>query len=72
MNSKGKYIGLNQRIPFDVLDSAIHLYLEKGVIDKDFIFERMQEFTSGANLCKKGNHICVTNPHKAKAVFGAA
>lgn len=53
MSSKGKYIGLNQRIPFDVLDSAIHLYLEKGVIDKDFIFERMQEFTTGANRAKK-------------------
>jgi len=53
MSSKGKYIGLNQRIPFDVLDSAIHYYLEKGVIDKDFIFQRMQEFTNGANRAKK-------------------
>jgi len=53
MSSKGKYIGLNQRIPFDVLDSAIYHYLEKGVIDKDFIFQRMQEFTSGANRANK-------------------
>jgi hypothetical protein len=53
MSSKGKYIGLNQRIPFDVLDSAIHYHLEKGVIDKDFIFQRMQEFTSGANRSNK-------------------
>lgn len=53
MSSKGKYIGLNQRIPFDVLDSAIHYYLEKAVIDKDFIFQRMQEFTSGANRANK-------------------
>lgn len=53
MSSKGKYIGLNQRIPFDVLDSAIHYYLEKGVIDKDFIFQRMQEFTAGTNRAKK-------------------
>lgn len=53
MSSKGKYIGLNQRIPFNVLDSAIHQYLENGVIDKDSIFERMQEFTSGSNRAKK-------------------
>ena len=53
MSTKGKYIGLNQRIPFDVMDSAIHLYLEKGVVDKDFIFERMLEFTTGANRSKK-------------------
>lgn len=53
MSSKGKFIGLNQRIPFDVLDSAIHYYLEKCVIDKDFIFQRMQEFNSGANRAKK-------------------
>jgi len=53
MSSKGKYIGLNQRIPFDVLDSAIHYYLDKGVIEKDFILQRIQEFTSGANRANK-------------------
>jgi hypothetical protein len=54
MNNKGKYIGLNQRIPFGVLDSAIHDYLENSVVDKNYIFQRMQEFTSGANRAKKG------------------
>lgn len=53
MSSKGKYIGLNQRIPFDVLDTAIHFYLMNGVIDKGYIFQRMQEFTSGANRANK-------------------
>ncbi len=53
MNSKGKYIGLNQRIPFDVLDSAIHFYLTNDVIDKEYIFQRMQEFTSGLNRANK-------------------
>ena len=53
MSSKGKYIGLNQRIPFEVLDSAIHSYLEKGWIERDFIFQRMQEFTSGSNRANK-------------------
>lgn len=53
MNSKGKYIGLNQRIPFDVLDSAIHFYLESGGIEKSYIFQRMQEFTTGINRASK-------------------
>lgn len=53
MNSKGKYIGLNQRIPFDVLDASIHFFLMNGIIDKKYVFQRMQEFTSGTNRAKK-------------------
>lgn len=59
MSSKGKYIGLNQRIPFDVLDSAIHFYLENGVVDKNYIFQRMQEFTSGTNRANKATSYVV-------------
>jgi hypothetical protein len=53
MSSKGKYIGLNQRIPFEVLDSAIHHFVEKNVIERDFIFDRIREFTSGVNRANK-------------------
>lgn len=53
MNSKQKYIGLNQRIPFEVLDAAIHFYFENGEIDKTYIFQRMQDFTSGTNRANK-------------------
>lgn len=53
MSSKGKYIGLNQRIPFDVLDVAIHTYLTKEVIDKVEILHHMHEFTSGTNRATK-------------------
>lgn len=53
MSRKSKYIGLNQRIPFEVLDSAIHFFLEHGVADKVFILQRMQEYTSGANRANK-------------------
>lgn len=53
MSSKGKYIGLNQRIPFEVLDAGIHYYLTKGLIDKDYLFQRIQEFTSGINRANK-------------------
>jgi len=59
MNSKGKYIGLNQRIPFEVLDSAIHLYLQDGAIDKSYISQRMREHTSGANRANKATSYVV-------------
>jgi hypothetical protein len=52
-SSNGKYIGLNQRIPFEVLDSAIHFYLDNGEVDKTYIFQRMQEFTLGTNRVNK-------------------
>lgn len=53
MNAKGKYIGLNQRIPFDVLDTSIQLYLMNGIVDRSDIFNHMQEFTSGTNRANK-------------------
>lgn len=51
--NNGKYIGLNQRIPFDVLDASIHFYTTNGVIDKSYIHQRMQEFTFGTNRATK-------------------
>lgn len=59
MKSKTKYIGLNQRIPFDVLDEAIHLYLMNGIINKEYIFQRMLEFTAGPNRAKKATNFVV-------------
>lgn len=53
MNSKARYIGLNQRIPFEVLDAAIHSFLETGNVDRAYILQSMQEFTSGTNRANK-------------------
>lgn len=53
MKSKGKYIGLNQRIPFDVLDASIQVYLTNGTIDKSQILQHMLEFTPGTNRANK-------------------
>ena len=55
MNSKGKYIGLNQRIPFEVLDEAIHTYFSKGEISKAELLARFLEYTSGINRAQKGS-----------------
>ena len=53
MKTKGKYIGLNQRIPFDVLDFAINMYIEQGVIDRELILNRIKETTTGENRARK-------------------
>lgn len=42
-----------------MLDSAIHFYLENGVVDKKYIFQRMQEFTSGTNRASKATSYVV-------------
>lgn len=53
MKSKSKYIGLNQRIPFEVLDYAIKTQIETGTVDRNQVLERMKAFTSGENRAKK-------------------
>ena len=57
MNNKGKYIGLNQRIPFDVLDAAIQHYFVHGIIDRDLILKHVLEFTAGANRAAKARNL---------------
>ncbi|KAA9332674.1 hypothetical protein [Adhaeribacter soli] len=59
MNNKGKYIGLNQRIPFEVLDLAIQNYLDSDVVDKSKILQHMLIFTSGVNRANKASNYVV-------------
>jgi hypothetical protein len=53
MKSSGKYIGLNQRIPFIVLDEAIRNLLVNDKVDRVAIFQHMLDFTSGKNRADK-------------------
>jgi len=53
MKSNGKYIGLNQRIPFIVLNEAIRNLLENDKVDRAAIFQHMLDFTSGLNRADK-------------------
>ena len=53
MKSNKKYIGINQRVPFDVIDQAINDFLVNGQVDNDRIFKHMLEFTKGENRAKK-------------------
>jgi hypothetical protein len=69
MNSKGKYIGINQRIPFDVLDSAINFYMMNGVIAKNDIFQNILEYNSGANRANKATMYLLQIIHRQVAIL---
>lgn len=53
MSSKGKYIGVNNRIPLVVLEYAISDYIKTGQVNTQAYFNYIQEFTKGENRAKK-------------------
>lgn len=53
MKGTGKYIGINQRVPFDVLDTGLYSFLLDQTIDKESIIAHMREFTKGENRVLK-------------------
>lgn len=55
MKANRKFIGINQRIPFEVIDSAIYDYLNTGEIKKDKILSHMLEYTKGQNRAEKAS-----------------
>ncbi len=59
MHSNVKYIGINQRVPFEVLDEAVQTYLESGDISKEAILRNMLEYTTGLNRANKASNYVV-------------
>jgi hypothetical protein len=53
MMDKAKYIGLNQKIQFDVLDSAIYYYLQNGQLIKEDLKPHIRQFIKGENRVDK-------------------
>ena len=51
--SKKKYVGINQRIPFEVLERAIDKYLSSGTLDKKDILAGIKSVTLGTNRANK-------------------
>ena len=47
MSEKGKYIGINQKIHFEVLDTGIYEFLLNGEISKEKFIKHILEFTKG-------------------------
>lgn len=55
-----KFIGINQRVPYPVLDQALGRWLQTGVLDREGIARDMQTFTKGANRAHKATQYAVT------------
>lgn len=53
MSSKGKYIGISNRIPLVVLEYAVSDYISTGKVNAAAYFKYIQEFTKGENRAKK-------------------
>jgi hypothetical protein len=53
MSSKGKYIGISNRIPIVVLEFAINDYINTGKVNSQEYLKYILEFTRGENRAKK-------------------
>lgn len=53
MKSKGKYIGVESRIQYEVLEAAVHDYLTSGALDKEMCLSHIKQFTKGENRAGK-------------------
>src|SRR5208283_4587541 len=59
MKGSGKYIGINQRVPFDVLDAGLYGFLQDQAVDKESIVAHMREYTKGENRVLKASQYAV-------------
>ena len=62
-----KYIGINQRIPYSVLDESLKEYLYTGEINRGEILDKMLQVTSGENRARKATmyaHHILSRPKK--------
>ena len=55
MKSAGKYIGINQRVPFVVLDTALYSYLKEGRIQREDVYDHLKNFFKGENRIGKAS-----------------
>lgn len=53
MSSKGKYIGVEGRVQYEVLEAAVHDYLSSGELDKEKCLSHIKQFTKGENRAGK-------------------
>ncbi len=59
MKNNDKYIGINNRIPFHVLDLSLGEYIHSEIINKEVLLNHIKEITHGENRAKKSvNNLC--------------
>lgn len=55
MSITGKYIGINQRVPFNVLDQGLSNYLRTGEVNRVELKANMKQYTKGENRASKAS-----------------
>jgi len=66
--SSTKYIGINQRVPYCILDESLKEFLYNGEIERNHILAKMSSITTGENRAKKATLYAfqiLTRPRKA-------
>lgn len=59
-SGKSKYIGIETRVNFDLLEAAVADYIQNGVLDKEKCINHIKQYTKGANrVGKVFKHITV-------------
>ena len=53
MSIKGKYIGVESRVQYEVLEAALYDYLSSGTLDKQKCHSHIKQFTKGENRAGK-------------------
>ena len=53
MNNRGKYIGIESRVHYEILEAAICDYLSTGSMDKEKCLAHIKAFTKGTNRAGK-------------------
>ena len=58
--AEGKFIGINQRVPFRVLDQGLFRFLQQGQLHRSDVLSDMLEVTGGRNRASKAAGYAVT------------
>lgn len=53
MRTKTSYIGISNRIPYEVLESSFYFYFKEGHLNKELYLEHILQFTKGLNRANK-------------------
>lgn len=51
----GKYVGINQRVPFAILDAALYSSLKEGNVQREDVRNHLKEFFKGENRIGKAS-----------------
>lgn len=68
---EGKFIGINQRVPFKVLDDGLLRLLQTGKVDGKALLEDLFEHTGGQNRALKASKYAITILNRPEQILKA-